>query len=165
MMGDRVGTRRDVGAFRPIAVIEIRAPIYDQRVGYWMIYSGPGFRAVVWFGSSPTSLPPPPWASSFSFLAVLCVWGESVSNQIRPRESLALFDSLNILWVQLLKWLTTDERYPLKGQSHFSYLASRVSASVSTKSFIWNMSLHGRQINMYGTVTKWNSGLWQHQCF
>ncbi len=31
---------------------------FVDRRGYWMIYRGPGFLALVWFGNSPTPSPP-----------------------------------------------------------------------------------------------------------
>ncbi len=45
---------------RPLSYIytALCTPPYSVRE-YWMIYRGPGFLAVVWFGSSPTSSPPP----------------------------------------------------------------------------------------------------------
>ncbi len=39
---------------------------------YWMIYEGPGFLAVAWFGSSPTPFPPLPSASCLYFSVFLC---------------------------------------------------------------------------------------------
>ncbi len=41
---------------------------------YWMIYRGPGFLAVIWFGSFPTSSPSPvSKASCLCLLVFLCV--------------------------------------------------------------------------------------------
>ncbi len=79
---------------------------------YWMIYRGPGFLAVIWFGSSPTDLPHLPSASCPSFSVFLHVCrrsklnyvrgGKGVGSQIKwPRESLALNKSFNTLW---LRW-------------------------------------------------------------
>ncbi len=44
---------------------------------YWMIYRGPGFLAVGWFGSSPTPSPPMQSASCLSFSVFLYVAGEA----------------------------------------------------------------------------------------
>ncbi len=47
---------------------------------YWVIYRGPGFLAVVWFGSSPAPLPPAlpsATASCLSFAVFLCVAGRA----------------------------------------------------------------------------------------
>jgi hypothetical protein len=84
---------------------------------YWMIYRGPGFLAVVWFGSTPTSFPPLPSPTCFSFSVLLCVaspayWGErgrAWSRIIRPQKSWALykwFNTLSSSWRQVLPdWL------------------------------------------------------------
>jgi len=40
---------------------------------YWIIYRGPRFLAVVWFGSLPTHFPLLPWSSCLSFSVFLCV--------------------------------------------------------------------------------------------
>ena len=42
-----------------------------ENIEYWMIYWGPGFLAVVWFDSSPTSLPPSPVRNLSLFLSLL----------------------------------------------------------------------------------------------
>ncbi len=71
---------------------------------YWIIYRGPGFLAVVWFDSTstPSPLPPFPLASCFSFSVFLCVrrpslltgeGGGGLSRNIWPQESLALYKS------------------------------------------------------------------------
>ncbi len=69
-----------------------------------MIYSGPGFVALVRFGSSRTPSSPLPSASWLSFSISLCsagraYWRESGrgwarSQIIRPRERLALYNTL-----------------------------------------------------------------------
>jgi hypothetical protein len=72
---------------------------------YWRIYTGPGFIAVLWFGSSLTPSAPLPSAivylsqsfvprlSSFRFF-----WGGGATSQIIwPWESLALYKSFNTL--------------------------------------------------------------------
>jgi hypothetical protein len=73
---------------------------------YWMIHRGPGFLAVVWFGSSPS--PPPSSVSKFSIVLSLPVGltdgeeggkGVGRSQIIRWRESLVLYRSSNTLWV------------------------------------------------------------------
>ncbi len=64
----------------------------------WMIFRGPGFLAVICFGSTPTS-----------FSVFLCVAGRAYwqeiggrgwvgSRIIRPEESPALYKSLNNIW-------------------------------------------------------------------
>ncbi len=69
-----------------------------------MIYRGPDFLAVVWFGSSPTRFSPSPVTSLSLFLSLpvchrpsLMTWeGKrrwARSQIIRPRESLALYKS------------------------------------------------------------------------
>ncbi len=70
---------------------------------YRKIYRGPGFHAVVWFGSSPT--PSPLYTlSKLSLLVFLCRrssllrGGGGVGKIIWPRESLALFISSDTLW-------------------------------------------------------------------
>ncbi len=81
---------------------------------YWMIYRGPGFLAVVWFGSSPTPLPHPP--SSLSKLnrqhtgrlrkKDKLLTGEggrgwARSWIFRPQESLFIYKSFGNLWSNL----------------------------------------------------------------
>ncbi len=73
---------------------------------YWMVYIGPSFLAVVWFGSPPHPLPPPlPSASCLSFSVFLCVayrayWRErSGKGVIRRRESLILYKSFITLCI------------------------------------------------------------------
>jgi len=44
---------------------------------YRMIYWGPSFLAVLWFGSTPTPHPPLPSASYLSFSVFLCVAGRA----------------------------------------------------------------------------------------
>ncbi len=58
----------------------LRRQCYNAKFGtivktseYWMIYRGPGFLAVIWFGSSPTDLPHLPSASCPSFSVFLHV--------------------------------------------------------------------------------------------
>jgi hypothetical protein len=72
-----------------------------------MIYRGPGFLAILWFGSSPPPLPSvsstgdtqedwekkPTWWQKGG--------GRGRSRIIRPQESLVLFKSFNTLWVGL----------------------------------------------------------------
>ncbi len=74
---------------------------------YWMIYRGPGFLSVVWFGSNPSPLSS---ACCLSFPIFLCVahrlltgegrgwrgWGRS--QIIRRRES-PVYKSFNTLWL------------------------------------------------------------------
>jgi hypothetical protein len=77
---------------------------------YWMIYRGPGFIAVVWYGSSPThSLPPVSKLSLFLSLSVCrrtrAFWlerGWERSQIIRRRESLVLYKLFNALRSQAL---------------------------------------------------------------
>ncbi len=77
---------------------------------YWMVNIGPGFLAVVWFGSTPMSPPPLPSASCLSISVLLCVtskaywqegggkrWGRS--QIIWRRESLSLYKSFYTLWL------------------------------------------------------------------
>ncbi len=71
---------------------------------YWMIYRGPGFLAVAWFGSSSTPSP----VSNLSLFLILPVCrrssincregGEARSQIIRRQESLALYKSFNTPW-------------------------------------------------------------------
>ncbi len=59
-----------------------------------IIYRGPSFLVVLWFGSSPAPPPPIfhpfPSANCLSFLVFLCVWGRwrALSRILRPQESL-----------------------------------------------------------------------------
>ncbi len=79
---------------------------------YWMIYRGPGFLAIVWFGSPPTPSPsvsstgdaPEDWERETT------CWREKVggSQIIRWLESLVLWKSFNILSVFL--WMNIFER-------------------------------------------------------
>ncbi len=79
------------------------------RVWYWMIYRGPGFLAVVWFGSSPTPSPPPVSKSrpathrktkkERQFADGRRGKGWARSRIIRPLESLVLYKSFNNLCV------------------------------------------------------------------
>jgi hypothetical protein len=82
--------------------------LFDERVlrvpprEDWMIYRGPGFLAVIWFGSMPCPFPPQKSASCLSFSG-FCVspvkltdgkgWGERMvveSNHSIAQESLAV---------------------------------------------------------------------------
>ncbi len=83
---------------------------------YWIIQRGPGFLAVVWYGSSPIPLYPPlPSASCLSFSVLLRVAGwtywrerrdevgeEPYHHIIRRRESLVLCKSFNTLCISTL---------------------------------------------------------------
>ncbi len=71
---------------------------------YWMVYRRPGLKAIVWLGSSSTSLPLLSSASCLSFSVFLCIacrayWrergGVGQDKIIRRRESLVLFKSFN----------------------------------------------------------------------
>ncbi len=63
-----------------------------------MIYKGPGFLAVVWFGSSPTPFLPLSRQQVSLILAGRAYWrgvGGGEEQIIRPRESLVLYKSFN----------------------------------------------------------------------
>jgi len=65
-----------------------------RRREYWMIYRGPGFLDVVWFG------PPPPSFSGFLCVAGRIYWREEGVGQepiIWGRESLVVYKSVNTL--------------------------------------------------------------------
>ncbi len=74
---------------------------------YLILYRGPGFLAVVWYGSSPLHLTPPhPSASCPSFSDFLCVAGRAYwqecggggrSQIIRRWESIVLHNTFNNL--------------------------------------------------------------------
>ncbi len=81
---------------------------YNHIKEYWMFYRGPGFLAVVRFGSSPLPLQSTSCHSS-SVLCIVCrrsnlLTGEGGGKDqvIRPKESLVLYKSFNILWIMLL---------------------------------------------------------------
>ncbi len=80
---------------------------------YWMIYRGPGFLAVIWFGSSPNPFSPFPsvnstgdtqedWERETSCWRERRGAGERVSRIIWSQESLVLFEPFNILWVRTI---------------------------------------------------------------
>ncbi len=75
----------------------------------WMVYKGPGFLAVVWFGSSPTSSPVSK-LSLFLSLPPRAHWRERVergwarSRIIQPWESLVLYKLFNTLWTACRIW-------------------------------------------------------------
>ncbi len=77
----------------------------DYTREYWMIYRGPGFLAVVWFGSSPTPFPPHVSLSQSSCVTTVEHTdrrggggrGWARSQVMRPRKILAL-KSFNTLW-------------------------------------------------------------------
>ncbi len=74
---------------------------YSQSCDQSIIYRGPNFLAVVWFGSTPAPSPPLPSANCLSCTVFLCVacpayWrerGRTWSRIIPPRESLGLYKS------------------------------------------------------------------------
>ncbi len=66
---------------------------------YWIICRGPGFLAVVWFGSSPT-LSPLPSASCLSFSILLCVasrayWRERGWSRSQTYDGEKVWSSIN----------------------------------------------------------------------
>ncbi len=77
---------------------------------YWIIYRGPGFLAVFWFGHSPRPLPPPAGEQVVSLSQSSCVSPVELTDGIRERggvdeepnhttrESLDLYKSFNTLW-------------------------------------------------------------------
>ncbi len=85
----------------------------DSTREYWMIYRGPGFLAVVWFGSCPIPFPSLPSVSStkktekkkrqLADERVGRGWGRS--QIIRRRESLVLNKSFNALWGSIIRSL------------------------------------------------------------
>jgi len=83
---------------------------------YWLIYRGPGFLAVVCFGSSPPPLPPSCQQlvslSQSSEISAGRGWARS---QIIPgRESLILCKSFNTLWLEVCWDLTKLQAHPLE---------------------------------------------------
>ncbi len=85
----------------------------------WMIYRGPCFLAVVWFGSSPPPPPSPPLPSGSSTGDTQEDWERGVgvegewvgwgrSQIIRPQESVVLYKSFffKILWPPLSRILS-----------------------------------------------------------
>ncbi len=80
-----------------------------------MIYRGPDFLTVVWFGSSPTLSPPPSldWRHTGRLrkrdnLLTGAGGGEewACSRIILPQESLVLYISSNTLWIRLVNTAT-----------------------------------------------------------
>jgi hypothetical protein len=100
-----------------VVLYTILAPLlmYKTRLGspreYWMIYRGPGFLAVVWFGISPTPSHTTSPVSKLSLFLSLPVCrrsslltekgGRGRSQIMGRRESLVLYKSFNTLWVPL----------------------------------------------------------------
>jgi hypothetical protein len=92
---------------------------YSLAKGYCIIYRGPGFLVVVWFGSTPAPFLPPPTpfpsatclsCSVFLFVIGRAYWGRggwAWSRMMQPQEFLALYKSFNALCPQLSQsaWL------------------------------------------------------------
>ncbi len=72
---------------------------------YYIIYRGPGFLMVVWFGSSPPPSPPSPVSKLSLFLSIPVSCRSSIltggAKLMRPQENLALHKSFNTLWCRL----------------------------------------------------------------
>jgi hypothetical protein len=62
---------KQIGAISPLfhSHCSLLTPFISLPREYWMIYRGPGFLAVVWFGSSPP-LPTSPVSNLFLFLSI-----------------------------------------------------------------------------------------------
>jgi hypothetical protein len=87
-----------------------------------MIYRGPDFLAVEWFGSSPTPFSPLSSQQVVSLFRSSCVslvgiqWGEGLEGvgeepkMLRQRESLALYRSSNTVWQQACKKYSPRQR-------------------------------------------------------
>ncbi len=82
----------------------------DKFREYWMIYRGPGFLAVVKFGSKPTPYPPSPVSKldrrhegrlqmRGNLLMEEGGRGLAWSRIPRPQESLSLYKSFNPVWI------------------------------------------------------------------
>ncbi len=99
--------QREKGGSYPFTLIIGRSGVRE----YWMIYKGPGFLAVVCFGSTPIPFPnlfKP--SANCPFFSVSCVSpveltdggrGWAWSRIIRPQESLALYKSFDTLWAEV----------------------------------------------------------------
>ncbi len=107
---------------------------------YWMIYRGPGFFAVVWFGSSP----PPHRQQVLSFLVLLCVVGREIEiTDRRLREILVLcklFDTLcswrtsitGVRWIDApISWISRKQTNNLTLSSKVSFRHIRINKNKS----------------------------------
>ncbi len=104
---------------------------------YWMIYRGPVFLAVVWFGSSPTPLPPSVSKISQPFCVSTIELtdgregkGWESSQTTRQWESLVLYISLNTLCMaRRLTWSITIFGLQKTFSADLVFLSSFVSTS------------------------------------
>jgi hypothetical protein len=118
---------------------------------YWMFYRGPGFVAVVWFGSSPPPPPPSPGSKLSLFLSLpVCSWSSLLSGEgamgramiqiIQPRGSLALYKSCNTQIQrsrgQILADVMDAEKVPFQLKSWLFSPKSRLLGSKS-RLFSW----------------------------
>jgi hypothetical protein len=103
-----------------------------------MIYSEPGFLAVVWFSSSPTPFSPLSFSDFLCAAADIAYWRErrrgwGRSRIRRPRESLALYKYVNPLWPiawEYVTYMITRDRQQQQGCKHrvgrvLSFFSSR----------------------------------------
>ncbi len=113
----------------------------------WMINRGPGFLAVIWFGSTPT-----PFPLSHQQVATLsqssCVslieltdgrggreW--AWSRIIRPQESLAFYKSFNTLWYSSLVRMRSRQVVRVSDCQWTSYNGPGFVPSIRRHSRIW----------------------------
>ncbi len=101
---------------------------------YWMIYRGPDFPAVVWFGSSPNPSPPPLFLCAAGRAYLREKGGRDTRSQIiRPRGSLALYKSFSTLWFQ---WFQPSSQPPVETMQWLNHLPSSQSCWESSTSCI-----------------------------
>ncbi len=124
-----------------------------------MIYRGPGFLAVVWFGSLPTPYLPSPVSMLSLFLSLPVSRGSSL------RESLVLFKSFNTLSLTLTGALIiflelfSDKRFRLK--SLYPLLGYGLHFFLIFASFA-RSSMTGRSVNTYNIrLTRTFPGEWK----
>jgi hypothetical protein len=83
---------------------------------YWTIYRGPGFLAVVWFGSSPALCPLSRQHTGRLRKRDKLLMGEGEGDG-REQESLVFYKSFNTLWVK-----TKQIPYIFLSNEHVSWL-------------------------------------------
>ncbi len=128
----------------------------------WIIYRGPGFLVIEWFGSSPPPSPSP--VSNFSlFLSLLASSqlteerGRAVSRIIRPGENLAVYKSLILPFYKIY---CTNLQLSSCTYRYLQYLATRCPNDFSVWTESWSTRDRCATQTTIFSTWQWSLPMW-----